>query len=98
MYQPLLFWNKKGMHLLTVKLRSDCDLYSRSSLIRNSNICQSGNTYKPPNNMVHYSTVVDITQNKYGSQKCIQIREKSYHKWSFFCVIDTLFLRYKMVV
>ena len=40
------------------------------------NLLSKDNTLKPLYNTVHYNTVLDITQFKDGSQKCIDYIEK----------------------
>ena len=57
----------------------------------------SRTTLQPLYNMTHYNTVLDITQFKDGSQKCIIIL-KNDHKWSFFNIIYTFLFGYNMVV
>ena len=46
-------------------------------------------------NTVHYNTVLDITQFKDGSQKCIDYID---HLWSFFNIIYTFLFGYNTVV
>ena len=49
-------------------------------------------TLQPLYNTVRYNTVMDITQFKDGSQKCIDYIEKIFN------IIYTFFFRYNMVV
>ena len=54
-------------------------------------------TLQPLYNTVGYKTVLDITQFKVGSQKCIDYIEND-HKWSFFNIIFTFLFGYNTVV
>ena len=54
-------------------------------------------TLQPLYNTVRYNTVLDITQSKDGSQKCIDYIEND-HKWSFFNIIYTFLFGYNTVV